>query len=229
MIGSPGQAKGTVIRAVILGPPGSGKGTQAELLCRRFGCHRISTGDLLREAVRDMTRLGKQVQSILDAGRLVSDDLVGEVVEEKLRSPATARGYLLDGFPRTLRQVEILDGILERTGGMLDVAVLLEVEEAEILRRLGGRRVCSGCGATFHVEFQPPRSADSCDECGGKLKVRKDDQEDVIRERLRLYRKETTPVVDCYRKRGILKTVRSGGSAAEVSERFLTELAGMVA
>lgn len=222
---NPIQEADAEIRAVVLGPPGSGKGTQAEKACGRFGCIRISTGDLLREVVRNRTLLGRKVKSLLEGGALVADDLIGKVVEEKLCSADGERGFLLDGFPRTRPQVEILDRILERAGNTLDAALYLDVEEAEILRRLGGRRVCGSCGGTFHVEYQPPERPDICDTCGGKLEIRKDDRQEVIRERLRVYRRETAPVVDCYRDRGLLRTIPANGSPDEVSERFQAQLA----
>ena len=217
------------VRVVLLGPPGSGKGTQAERAAERFHMDHVSTGDLLRRAVRDGTELGRRVKIILDAGELVPDDVMGEVVEDRLRRLEAGRGVLLDGFPRTRVQVDLLDRILERLGQRLHAAVLLAVPEAEILRRLSGRRICRGCGATYHVAHQPPRRAGRCDACAGPLAIRDDDREDVICRRLRLYEQETAPVVACYRDRSILRTVAADAPTDEVAQRFQDEILGIAA
>lgn len=208
------------IRVSVLGPPGSGKGTQAELAGQRFGIACFSTGDLLRKAVREESALGGQVKALLEAGSLVPDDLMGKVVEEKLRRLEPPGSMILDGFPRTCPQVEILDRILERLDRNLHLALALEVPETEILRRLSGRRICRSCGATFQVEFQAPRLAEKCDGCGKDLSIRKDDRESVIRNRLRIYRSETTPVLELYRERGLLTTVQANGAVEDVAKRF---------
>ncbi|MEE8184222.1 MAG: nucleoside monophosphate kinase [Acidobacteriota bacterium] len=208
----------------VLGPPGSGKGTQAELAGQRFGIACFSTGDLLRKAVREESALGGQVKALLEAGSLVPDDLMGKVVEEKLRRLEPPGSMILDGFPRTCPQVEILDRILERLDRKLHLALALEVPDPEILRRLSGRRVCRSCRATFHVEFQVPRLAGKCDGCGKDLSIRKDDRESVIQNRLRIYRSETTPVLELYRERGLLKEVQADGAVGDVAKRFQKEI-----
>lgn len=220
--GKPGRAAG--VRIVLLGPPGSGKGTQAELASRRFGFPWISTGELLRRAVREESPLGRRVAAILEAGELVPDGLVAEVVEGDVRRRDPEAGFLLDGFPRTRPQVDLLDRILERLGRSLGAALLLEVGEAELLRRLSGRRVCGSCGAIFHLVFHPPRAEGRCDGCGRELTQREDDREAVVRRRLQVYETETAPVVDCYRDRGVLRRVSAHGEPEEVAVRVQEEI-----
>ncbi|MEW5807242.1 MAG: adenylate kinase [Acidobacteriota bacterium] len=211
-------------RLILLGPPGVGKGTQAEFIKKRFDLCHISMGDILREAVRNRTPVGLKARRYMDAGTLIPDELVGEIIEEKMREDDVRERFLLDGFPRTERQVEILDAILQKVHATIDAAFLIELDEEEIVRRLSGRRVCSGCGTLYHLTSKPPRIDGICDRCEGSLIQRKDDSEAVIRERLLVYRKETLPIVDIYDSRGILVRIDGSGNSEEVQRRILARL-----
>ncbi len=216
-----------VLRLMIMGPPGAGKGTQAELLSKTFDLCHLSTGNILREAVQQGTPLGLKVKSYLDSGDLVPDEIVGEIIEEKLKEERVKERFLLDGFPRTERQVEILDEILNRIKERLDAAFLVHLDEGEIIQRLSGRRVCSQCATLYHVSNKPPKEEGICDKCGGKLVQRKDDEEAVIRDRLSVYKEETLPVITIYRQRGVLIEINGGGNAEKVFERIRQHLSGI--
>lgn len=203
-----------------MGMPGVGKGTQAERLSVELGVPHISTGNILREAVRAGSPLGLRVKATLDAGDLVSDELVAELIRERLARPDAASGFVLDGYPRTAEQIATLDATLASLALELDAVLLLAASEQEILRRLGGRRVCPGCAAVFHLDDHPPLSAGSCDRCGKLLVQREDDTERVIRGRLQLYRSHTEPVVETYRRRGELSEVDASGDPAAVFARL---------
>jgi len=205
---------------VILGPPGAGKGTQAKLLEARFGIPHISTGDMLREAQRSGTMLGQEAQRYIGAGRLVPDDVVIGMVEVRLAQPDCANGFVLDGFPRTLRQAEELDRMLARHGQRLDAVISVIVPQETLVERLSGRRVCSGCSAMFHVSFEPPATADACDRCGGTLIQREDDREETIRRRLEVYGRETAPVLEYYRQTGLLREAEGTGAREDVFGRI---------
>ncbi len=201
---------------VLLGLPGAGKGTQGELLSRELGIPRVSTGDILREAVKKGTPLGLKAREAMERGELVSDDIVIGIVEEKLKSPDCARGCILDGFPRNLKQAEAL----ERMG--LDLkAIYIDVPEEEVVRRLSARRVCADCGAVYNLLTSPPKKEGVCDRCGGPLIQREDDREEVVRERIRVYREQTEPILEFYRKRGVLLVVNGLGSPQEVFSRLM--------
>lgn len=203
-----------------MGAPGVGKGTQAALLRERLGVPHVSTGDMLRDAVRSGSPLGRRVQGVLEAGRLVSDDLMRELIAERLGRADARRGFVLDGFPRTTEQVEILDEVLQRMGSEVDGVFLLTAPEEEIVRRLAGRRVCPRCSAVFHLDTRPPASPGVCDECGSALAQRNDDTEEVIRDRLRVYAERTLPLTDIYRERGLLTLVDATGAPEEVARRL---------
>lgn len=203
-----------------MGPPGVGKGTQAKSLSRRLGLLHVSTGDILRVAVRDDAPLGRRARPYVESGRLVPDDLMGELIGERLARPDARGGFVLDGFPRTAEQVAALDGVLARLGLELDRVLLIVAPEAEIVRRLSGRRVCPSCGALFHVQSRPPRIEGVCDACGTALVQRADDREDVVRERLNVYERETLPVARAYRDRGLLLEVDGSGTPEEVFRRI---------
>ncbi len=205
-----------------MGMPGVGKGTQASLLRKSSGVPHVSTGDILREAVREGSVLGQRVKDVLEAGQLVPDELVGRLIVERLERADARDGFILDGFPRTTEQVKILDSLLQQQNIGLDGVYLLGAPEQEIVRRLSGRRVCPGCSAVFHLDTNPPASAGVCDNCGSALVQRSDDTESVIRERLRVYDEQTRPLVAIYRERGLLVEVDSSGSPESVAER-LTE------
>lgn len=210
---------------VFLGPPGAGKGTQASRLSTKYGLPKISTGDMLREAVAAGSRLGERVRSIMDAGELVPDDTMAAVVERRLERPDCAEGAILDGYPRNRGQAETLDELAERLShGSVDLVFLLVVPEVELLRRLTGRRVCVECGDNYHVEFRPPRQEGVCDRCGGELRQRPDDREEAIRERLRVYREQTAPLVDYYRQRRVLAEISGEGDVDEVFGRVDREM-----
>lgn len=214
------------VRLVLLGPPGVGKGTQAERIRAEFGLLHLSTGDMLRDAVRRGTDAGLKARPIIERGGLVPDALVGEMVEERLKAPDAARGFLLDGFPRTAEQVGILDGILSRLGMPLDRVLLLSLPEDEILRRLTERRSCPGCGAVYNLSFRPPRRPGICDACGAPVVQRSDDSEEVVRSRLEVYRRQTSPVAEMYRSRGLLAEIDAGGGADSVTETIRLTLQG---
>ncbi len=205
------------MRVVFLGPPGAGKGTQARLLAEREGVPHVATGDLFRAAVASATELGRRVAEFLQAGRLVPDEVTVAVVAERLGRDDCRRGFVLDGFPRTETQAEALDRVLSDLGWDLDAAVALEVPDGEVVRRLSGRRVCSVCGANYHVEFLPPSRPGLCDACGGTLVQRDDDREETVRVRLAVYREQAEPVLAYYRRRGLLRVVAGDRPAAEVA------------
>jgi adenylate kinase len=186
------------VHVLLLGPPGAGKGTQSARLAERFGLEHVTTGDALRANPDMQTDYGTP-REYMEAGELVPDPVVNEIVRAALEA---ADGYVLDGYPRNLEQAEYLDGITE-----LDVVATLEVPEAELVDRLTGRRICSACGRNFHVEYDPPETPGVCDECGGELIQREDDQEDVVTERLRVYDENTAPVVEHYDEQGVLRRI----------------------
>ena len=186
------------LNLVVIGPPGAGKGTQAERFARENGIPKISTGDILREAVASGTRLGRQVQAVMDRGELVGDDLITGIVQERLSRPDVARGFLLDGFPRTVAQAEALDEILAGKGSL--IVVEIHVPDEELVERMRNRRVCAGCGRTVSVSNEAG-AADACASCGGKLVARSDDAESVARERLKVYRRDTQPMSAFYSSR----------------------------
>ncbi len=207
-------------RMVLLGPPGVGKGTQAQALSQRHGIPRISTGDLLRSHIERRTPLGQQAEAFVDDGRLVPDELVIEMVKERLQAEDCRRGYILDGFPRTLRQAEALDALLNQLQQRLDRVVSFQVAEPVLIKRLVGRRSCGRCQAVYHVEFNPPRRPEMCDQCGGPLSQRSDDQEATIRKRLAVYRAETEPLLRYYGARCLLVSLDGVGSVEAVSARL---------
>lgn len=197
---------------ILFGPPGAGKGTQAKRLVSRYGIPHLSTGDLLREAVRQGTELGRRAKPLMDAGKLVPDDLVIGIVEERLRAEDAQAGFILDGFPRTIPQAEALGKVLERAGRKLKAVISLEVPEEQLVERLAGRRSCPKCGAVYHVVNQPPKRAGFCDLDETGLVQREDDKEDQVKARLRVYAEQTAPLKEWYAKRGVLGTVDGVGS-----------------
>ena len=211
-------------KLILLGPPGGGKGTQAEFIKKRYDLFHISTGDILREAIKNGSPVGLKAKRYMDAGELVPDETVGEIIEEKLKEDDVKEMFLLDGFPRTVKQVEILDQALEHVGSQIDCAFFIDLDEEEIVRRLTGRRVCSSCGALYNVTFKPPRIDATCDQCGGDLIQRKDDSENVIRERLSIYRTETLPIINIYDARGIMVRLDGSRGSEEVQRKIVAHL-----
>ena len=208
------------MKLILLGPPGAGKGTQGEILRQKLGIPTISTGNMLRAAMKEGTPLGKQVSKCMEEGKLVEDYLIIGIVKERLAQPDCANGFILDGVPRTIAQAEAL----EKAGIKFDAVVSIEISEDEILRRMSGRRVCEACGSSYNIEAVPPRVEGICDNCGGKLIQRKDDTPETIRERLKVYHNETEPLVDFYATRGLLKPVEVADNKEATSRKILAVL-----
>lgn len=211
------------MRLVIFGPQGAGKGTQGERIAEKYGIPDIATGEIFRWALKGETALGLQVREYVEAGKLVPDELTIEVVRERLQADDCKEGFLLDGFPRSLRQAEALDLMLADMGCSLDGALVIEVPEEVSLHRLLGRRVCPDCGKNYHVD-SPPENDWTCDRCGGKVVPRSDDKEEAIVRRLRLYHEQTEPLKAYYESRGLLRTVAGNGSPDEVFARIAAAL-----
>lgn len=207
------------MRIVLLGAPGAGKGTQAAQICQKYHIAHISTGDILREAVKQGTTLGQIAGSYMSKGELVPDDVVIGIVAERIKEPDCQAGFLLDGFPRTVAQAEALDNALAQMGWSLDAVVSLEVDEDEVVRRLSSRRVCRQCGA-IGSGAAVEQGGSSCPACGGEWIVRLDDQPDAIRRRLQVYKEQTQPLEDYYANKGILKRIPAVGTVEEVFERI---------
>jgi adenylate kinase len=211
---------------ILLGPPGAGKGTQAQRLAALWKIPQISTGDMLREARRAGTELGRKVAAVMDRGDLVSDELVVSLVEERLGRPDAQGGAILDGFPRTIPQAEALDKLLQKMKRAPVKVVAVEVPREDLLERLGGRRSCPNDGASYHVKFTPPKKDEACDVCGTKLVTRPDDQSESINKRFEEYQKKTAPLIDYYARRGALHTVDGVGELDAVYSRILRSLEG---
>ena len=201
------------MKMILLGPPGAGKGTQAEALTKKLGIPAISTGDILRDAVKRQTPIGLEAKSYMDAGGLVPDEVIMGIIIERLSMDDCKEGYILDGVPRTLAQAEALD----KQGVEPDVVLSIEISDEEILERLGGRRACPDCKTIFHVISKPPEKDGVCDNCGAALIIRKDDEKETIRNRLQAYHKETEPLKEYYMSKGKLKTVASIYGVAEAT------------
>ena len=208
------------MKLILLGAPGAGKGTQAEILCKKFGVPSISTGNILRAASKDGTPTGVQAQSYIDAGQLVPDEVIIGILNERLAQSDCAKGYILDGVPRTIAQAQAM----EESGIEIDAAVALEISEDEILRRMKGRRVCEACGSSFNMEAIPPRVEGICDNCGGKLIQRQDDTPETVHKRLEVYHRETRPLVGYYAERGLLRTVDVSDSKEGTFRRIMALL-----
>jgi len=189
---------------ILLGPPGAGKGTQAKIIMDKYGIPQISTGDMLREAVAKGTELGKKAKEYMTQGKLVPDEIVIGMVKERLKQKDCEKGFILDGFPRTLAQAEALDRIMGEMGKKIDAVINVNVPEEEVVRRIAYRRTCRNCGAIYHLIYNPPKKPGICDKCGGELYQREDDKEETVRERYRVYKKNTEPLIEYYKKKGIL-------------------------
>ena len=206
---------------ILLGPPGAGKGTQARLLVDNLGVTQISTGEILRETSKKRTQLGLKIDEFLKAGKLVPDDIVNDIIREKIKKTNFEKGFILDGYPRTVKQAQALDMIVEEIDGQIDHVIHFDLDEDNIVERISGRRQCRQCGKGYHVRFAPPREEGICDRCGGALFQRKDDKKEVIKERLKIYEKQNELLVDYYKKRGKLCHVQGHGSTDEVHKKVM--------
>lgn len=205
-----------ILNFVFLGPPGAGKGTQAEIIAKRHGLVKISTGDILREAVKNGTELGKLADGYMKRGELVPDEIMLGLIEEQLAN--IDKGFILDGFPRTVKQAERFDELLERKNLPLKAVILLDVPDEEIIKRLSARRVCPNCGAVYNLLFTPPKNDEICDVCGTKLVQRKDDNPETIKRRLDVYREQTAPLIDYYQEKGLLVKIDGTGKPEKITE-----------
>ena len=212
------------MRLILLGPPGCGKGTQAKLLVERLKVPQVSTGDMLREAVKAGTPLGLEAKQYMDRGALVPDAVIIGLVRERLRNSDCNRGYILDGFPRTVAQAEALEQTLRELNGSLDHVVSLEVAAEDVVGRIAGRRTCRNCGAMYHLRFSPSKVEERCDACGGPTYQRDDDREDTVRRRLLVYADQTAPLLSFYESRGLLRRVGGTGEIGEIFQRITTAL-----
>ncbi|HEX7063621.1 MAG TPA: adenylate kinase [Bacillales bacterium] len=201
---------------ILMGLPGAGKGTQAEEVTARFGIPHISTGDMFRAAIKDQTDLGMKAKAYMDAGDLVPDEVTIGIVRERLGKDDCQKGFLLDGFPRTIDQAQSLEEILSESGRELDYVLYIDVDEGKLLERLSGRRICSNCGATYHIVFNPPEKEGVCDKCGGALYQREDDSEETVKNRLDVNKEQLSPLLDFYRKRGYLHTINGNQNIDDV-------------
>ncbi|NWF76361.1 MAG: adenylate kinase [Nitrospirae bacterium] len=214
------------MRIVLLGAPGAGKGTQAKMLIDKYKIPQISTGDILRKAVADGTPLGKEAKAIMEKGELVPDKIVLGLVEERLKQDDCKKGFILDGFPRNTAQAEALDKLLNNIKMPLDSALSVDVPKEDLMKRLTGRRTCKSCQQMYNVYYSPPKKEGVCDKCGGELFQRDDDKEETIRKRLDVYDAQTAPLIDYYKKKGILKSVTGVGNIDEIFKKVCTVLEG---
>ena len=214
------------MRIVILGPPGSGKGTQAKIISEMYGIPHINTGDLLREEVAKGTEVGRIAKPYMDQGKLVPDDVITRMLEERLSQADCKGGFILDGYPRNLHQVDLLDEILKRLGVDLDCVLNILIDDEVVVRRLTTRRICSVCGAIYNLINKPPKKEGVCDICGGRLIQRDDDREEVIRRRLEVYKEQSEPVLERYRKRGLVRDIRGDVGLEALPEEIKRVLAG---
>ena len=205
------------MKLILLGAPGAGKGTQADILCKELDIPTISTGNILRAAIKNGTPTGMKAKAYMDAGKLVPDDVIIGIITERVAEEDCANGYILDGVPRTIAQAEAM----EKAGIVLDAVVSIEISDEVIMERMSGRRVCEACGASYHLVAVPPKQEGVCDKCGGKLVQRKDDAPETVKARLEVYHKETEPLKAFYAQRGLLRSVENQATVAETSQAIL--------
>lgn len=204
---------------IFLGLPGAGKGTQAKKVSSKYNIPHIATGDIFRNAIKNETPLGKKAKSFIDQGELVPDKVTIGIVRNRLKEDDCKDGFILDGFPRTIKQAEALNEIMEELNTKLDLALYIKVPEKELIKRLSGRRVCEDCGATYHVEFNPPKKEGICDKCGGNLIQRSDDTEETVKNRIEVNKEKTEKLIEFYDDKGILQTIESSGGIEEVFKK----------
>ena len=207
------------IRTILMGPPGCGKGTQGKKLEAKYSIPQLSTGDMLRAAVRDKTQVGLKAKEYMDSGNLVPDDVIVGVIRDRLNASDCDKGYILDGFPRTIGQAEALDGLFADNGHKLTAVINLDVADDDVVARLSGRRQCKKCGTGFHIVFNKAKQEGICDACGGELYQRDDDNEVTVRERLNVYKEKTAPLLGYYEKQGLLNNIPGTGSIDEIFDR----------
>lgn len=195
------------MKIIMLGAPGAGKGTQAKMIAEQYKIPHISTGDIFRANIKNNTELGQEAKSYMDKGQLVPDELTVKILLDRVAQDDCANGYVLDGFPRTIPQAEVLEQELNKLNDKIDYAINVEVPDENIVKRMSGRRACLNCGATYHIEHIPPKQEGICDKCGEKLVLRDDDKEETVKNRLKVYHEQTQPLIDFYTARGVLKTV----------------------
>lgn len=212
------------MRLILVGPPGAGKGTQAQFLAEHFAIPHISTGDIFRANLKSGTPLGVEAKGYMDKGELVPDSVTNAMVADRLTHADAKNGFLLDGFPRNVVQSEVLAEIVEKAGTPIDAVLELTVDANEIIRRLSGRRVCRNCGRIWHIDSDPTKDAATCDGCGGEIYQRDDDTEEVIARRLEVYREQTEPIINFYRTRSLLVSISAMGAVGEVTSRAITAL-----
>jgi adenylate kinase len=208
------------LNLILLGPPGAGKGTQAQRMVDRYHIPQISTGDILRAAVKESTLLGMKAKGLMEKGQLVPDEIVIGIIEDRLKAKDCDPGFILDGFPRTIPQAEALQPILTKMGKKIDYVINIEVDPEELVRRLTGRRTCKTCGAMFHILFQPPKKEEMCDRCGGPLYQRADDKEETIRTRLKEYEKQTAPLIQYYQGKKTLRAIQGLGGPDQIFDQI---------
>lgn len=213
-------------RLVFLGAPGAGKGTQAKMVTEKFGIPSISTGEILRGAIKSETELGKVAKGYVESGNLVPDEVVIGIIQDRLKEPDCANGYILDGFPRTLAQGEALNLLTEKMGAPLDAAIYFAVDHDELIERLSGRRICKNCGTTYHLKFNPPQNEGVCDVCKSEVYQRADDSRESVSNRLEVYEAATAPLIGYYKEQGLLKTIAANGQINEIFERLSLSLIG---
>jgi adenylate kinase len=209
---------------ILLGPPGAGKGTQAKMLIEKYQIPQISTGDILRANLKERTPLGLKAKEYMDQGLLVPDEVVIEITRERLKKPDCQKGYILDGFPRTVAQALALDKVLAGMNSQVDHVISVEVDRNELLKRLTGRRTCRQCGAMYHVIFNPSLNKDICDKCRGELYLRDDDNEDTVRNRLEVYDSQTFPLIQYFEQKGLVRKIEGIGSIQQIFERIVQTL-----
>ena len=211
---------------ILLGPPGAGKGTQAKLLVKQYGIPQVSTGDILRSAVKEQTPMGLKAKSCMDAGGLVPDAVVIDIIKDRLAKPDCSAGFILDGFPRTVGQANALNEVLADGGRKIEHVISIAVDKDELLQRITGRRTCRGCGKGYHLTFDPPQIADRCDECEGELYQRDDDKEETMLNRLQVYEDQTLPLIEYYRSSSLLREVAGTGTMDEIQKKLRDILQG---